>query len=149
MAKATALYRSIMAEVERRRNELNVPMWAVDDRSGTQDGYYAKALYAETRTGRQSTWPTLQLIIDSLYPGGVDVELRALNDGVLGAPGMVTKDPNAPGRMIRHWRHRRHFQELGRKGALAYREKVSPGRRSAFARRAARARWKQARDRKS
>jgi hypothetical protein len=103
MANPTALYRAVMAEIDRRRLELDVPMWAVDDRAGTQDGYYAKPLYAETRTGRQSGWQTLQLIVDALFPGGVDVQLRALNDDMPAAPRMVTKDPNAPGRMIRHW----------------------------------------------
>jgi hypothetical protein len=91
----------------------------------------------------------LQLIVDALWPGGVEVVLKPIGDGVPGALRMDLRDPNAPARAIRHWRHKRHFQELGKKGAAGYVAKVPPSRRSTFARRAARARWRRARERQT
>jgi hypothetical protein len=139
-AHATALYRYIVHEVERRRIELGWPMWKVDDKAGTQDGYFAKIIHPDTPTGRQARWEILQLVVDALFPNGFRVTLEPEKDAMLGVPS-IGKGQNTGAAMIRHWRHSRHFRELGAKGARAYVEKVSPRRRSAIARRAARARW--------
>lgn len=76
MTTATAIYRSIMLEIERRRLALNVPHWQVNDAAGTQDGYFAKMLLADTPSGRQASWETLQLVVDALFPDGFEVEIK-------------------------------------------------------------------------
>jgi hypothetical protein len=45
----------------------------VDEKSGVQDGYYAKCVYAETPSGRNANWQTLQWIVDALFPDGSGV----------------------------------------------------------------------------
>lgn len=72
----TPVYRALMSELERRRLHLGLSMWQTDDEACTQDGYYAKALWADARSGRQARWETLQLIIDALFPTGFDLVLR-------------------------------------------------------------------------
>jgi hypothetical protein len=72
----TALYRSIMLAVERRRLALGWPMWLVDERSGVQSGYYAKILHAETISGRNAGWEVLQWVIDALWPDGIGVRFN-------------------------------------------------------------------------
>ena len=74
---ASALYRMLMMELERRRLALGWPMWKLDDKAGTQDGYYAKCLYPDTPSGRQARWETLQLLIDALWPEGFQLALQS------------------------------------------------------------------------
>jgi hypothetical protein len=139
---AAPLYRMLMMELERRRVALGWPMWKLDDKAGTQDGYYAKMLYPDTPTGRQARWETVQLVVDALFPEGIrQVTLEPENDALLTAPS-IDKGRDTGALMVRHWRHSKHFRELGAKGGRAYAEKVSPHRRSAIARRGAQARWK-------
>ena len=64
-----------MLAVERRRLQLGWPAWLVEKQSGVQDGYYFKMVYAETPSGRNAGWQTLQLVIDALWPDGVGVRL--------------------------------------------------------------------------
>jgi hypothetical protein len=73
---AVPVYRALLLECERRRQQLNWPMWVVDDRAGTQDGYYAKALHADRPSGRQARWETLSLIVTALWPAGFDLYQR-------------------------------------------------------------------------
>jgi hypothetical protein len=72
---ATALYRSLLLAVERRRLKLGWPMHKLDDAAGSQDGYYSKCLYADTPSGRIARWDTLQWFIDALWPDGVGAQL--------------------------------------------------------------------------
>jgi hypothetical protein len=51
-------------------------MWKVDERSGVQDGYYAKMLYSETNSGRVAGWEMMQLVIDALWPQGIGTVFR-------------------------------------------------------------------------
>jgi hypothetical protein len=69
----TALYRSFVLGLERRRLQLGWPMHVVDDRAGLQDGYYAKMLHSETPSGRSAGWLMLQLVMDALWPDGAGV----------------------------------------------------------------------------
>src|SRR5262245_27666805 len=50
-------------------------MWYLDERAGTQDGYYAKMLHSETPSGRLAGWEMLQLVTDALFPDGIGVRL--------------------------------------------------------------------------
>lgn len=69
----TALYRSLLLAMERRRLKLGWPMWWVDEKSGVQSGYYAKMLYSETDSGRRANWLMLQYVVDALWPDGIGV----------------------------------------------------------------------------
>ena len=65
-----------MVEIERRRLELGWPAWQLDDRSGVQDGYSQKMLWADAPSGRRASWDMVQLLVDALFPNGFDVEIR-------------------------------------------------------------------------
>jgi hypothetical protein len=146
MTTATAIYRSIMLEVERQRVALGIPMWQVDDMAGTQDGYYAKALHADSTSGRQARWDTLQLIVSALFPEGFDCILRARPGEMLDALSMKRKIKEATASALHQQRPLREYMAaLGRKGAQARQHKIPAKRRSAIARRAARAKWRQRR----
>jgi hypothetical protein len=80
-----------MLECERRRLALSLAMWKVDELAGTQDGYYAKAVHADAASGRQAQWKTLQLIVDALFPQGVDVVLTPGSDSMHTAIGFAGK----------------------------------------------------------
>lgn len=75
MNHVTAIYRSIMLEVERRRHAVGFPMEKFSDYAGLPERYYPKALHADTPSGRQAQWGTLQVIIDALFPHGFDVTI--------------------------------------------------------------------------
>jgi hypothetical protein len=141
----TAIYMAIMENCERRRIDLGWPMWKVDDKAGTNDGYYAKALYPNTPSGRQAKWESLQLIVEALYKGGFRVTIEPENPDMLSAPS-IDKGPSTNAVVVRHWRHTRHFKQLGQKGGHARMEKLSEAKRIAIAKRAARARWSKKRE---
>jgi hypothetical protein len=137
----TALYCAVIAEMERRRLELGWPMWQLDDKAGTQDGYYAKCLYPGTPSGKRARWETLQLIVDALFPQGVNVTIEPTHKGDMRSAVSIDKGVNTNAVMVRHWRHSQFFRALGAKGGKAYANNVSARDRSRNARRAARARW--------
>lgn len=68
--QATPLYLCIIEQLRDRIAWLGWPMWVCDSKSGLQDGYTAKVLNPDTPSGRMADWPTLQLLIDALYPDG-------------------------------------------------------------------------------
>lgn len=70
LRESTVLYRALIDQLADRIAYLGLTMWQVDDLSGVPDGYTAKALHPDTPSGRQATWPQIQLIIDALYPDG-------------------------------------------------------------------------------
>jgi len=83
--KVAPIYRQIMLEIERRRHQLGCPMWKVDEASGVEDGYFAKMQAMDAKTGRQAGWDILQLVIDALFPQGVEVSLKPKDGGPLTA----------------------------------------------------------------
>jgi hypothetical protein len=137
------IYYAFMGELERHRQKFGVSMWKINEGAGTQEGYYARALYADTPTGRMATWPVLQKIMDVLFPDGVEITMKPWK-GCLDA---------SKHRIAISFDHARYdFQarpdwmaELSKKGASkggrARAAKLSPRRRKAIAKRAARARW--------
>jgi hypothetical protein len=69
----TPLYRSLLLAIERRRRQLGWPSSYLDDRAGTQDGYFQKILHADAPSGRCARWETLQLVVDALFPDGINL----------------------------------------------------------------------------
>lgn len=113
--KATPIYRAILLECERRRQELGWSMWQVDDAAGLQDGHYGKCLHADRPSGRQAQWPTVHLIVTALFPEGFDVQLTRKPGGAMSAEGCRTKIRFAAADHDRISR-RKLMSELGRKG---------------------------------
>lgn len=144
---STAIYRSLMEVIERRRSELGLSMAAVDDLAGTQDGYYAKMIYPDTPSGRQARWETVDLVVQALFGREFGIDLSGNNAGML-SRGSIQHDVNEKSRQIRHWRHSRHFKNLSAKGVIARQIKLSPAKRRSIARKAAKTRWKRAREAK-
>lgn len=142
---STALYRSLMEVIERRRLDLGLSMERVNDLAGTQDGYYAKMIYPDTPSGRQARWETVDLVVQALFGRDFTVQFGGEFPGML-RPGSIQHDVNEKSRQIRHWRNFRHFKELSDKGNVARQIKLSPRRRSAIARKAAKTRWKRIRE---
>lgn len=70
------VYRALAAQLHDRIRKLGLPMWRCDDLSGVQDGYTAKMLHPDTPSGRQASWPTLDLVMQALYPDGFDIIIR-------------------------------------------------------------------------
>jgi hypothetical protein len=132
-----------MRELERHRLKFGVAMWKLDDAAGTQEGYYARALYADTPTGRMATWQVLQKLVQTLFPDGFEIILK---------PWKGSLDASKH-RLAISFDHARYdfearqdwMQELSKKGASkggrARAEKLSPRRRRAIARKAAKKRW--------
>lgn len=144
---STSLYRSLMEVIERRRGELGLAMAAVDDLAGTQDGYYAKMIYPDTPSGRQARWETVDLVVQALFGREFSIDLGGNNGAMLSRVSM-TVDVNEKARQIRHWRHSRHFKNMSAKGVIARQVKLSPAKRRSIARKAAKTRWKRAREAK-
>lgn len=65
------LYLEVVRALDARRRSLGWSMAVLDDMAGTQDGYFAKCLHADTPSGRQAGWEILQLYADALFPAGV------------------------------------------------------------------------------
>jgi hypothetical protein len=137
----TPLYRAVIRAVSFRIRALGLTMGRVDELSGVQDGYCAKALHPDAPSGRQSRWETLQLIIDALYPEGLSVTLKA--NPVKSGKHLNRLSRQSASHVISLGR-RIDVREAGRRGGLASlavrMTKHSPEQRSAIARKAARAR---------
>jgi hypothetical protein len=136
----TSLYRAIILECERRRMALGLPMEKFCEYAGLPDRYYGKAVCVDTPSGRQPQWPTLQIIIDALFPNGFDVEIRP-------KPGTVIDAGNLKARLLQLQANhnplaqRDLMRELSGKAAEG-RKRIPARKRSAIARRAAKARWR-------
>jgi hypothetical protein len=131
-------YRAIMLELERRRLQLSLPMDVVADRAGVADRYYSKSLYADSPSGRQSRWETLQDIVDSLFPEGYDIEIRPKTGLRLGPNELRCKIAFAAAATDKK-SQRELLRALGKKGGEARREKyktMSRAERLAIARKA-------------
>jgi len=132
-------YRAIMLELERRRLQLSLPMDVVADR------YYSKSLYADSPSGRQSRWETLQDIVDSLFPEGYDVEIRPKTGLRLGPNELRCKIAFAAAVTTDKKSQREMMRALGKKGGEARREKyktMSRAERLAIAKKTRRTRRK-------
>jgi hypothetical protein len=152
-SKATAFYRALTAEFERRRGDLCIPMGgqslsgrkSVEDLSGIESGYYAKILAPDTPSGRRAGWEVIDEIVQALW--GKDFRLRIdPSENMLSALS-TGQAVNERYRNIRHWRHRKFFADIGRLGGKAYFANTTSKKRRAIARKAAKARWRKHRAR--
>lgn len=138
--RGETLYQEIMLAIDRRRQQMGVPMWALDDAAGTQDGYYAKCLHFEDPSGRMARYQTLELILGALYPGGFRIKIEATELPMHAQGSMKTRIRLA--QFYWDWRVRgKAIVDWCRKGAEARNEALTPERRSEIARGAAKARW--------
>jgi hypothetical protein len=65
---STALYRQLIQCLEMRRRELSWTFERLDEVSGLQRGYAAKAFRPDTNSGRQAGWQVLQWLTDEMFP---------------------------------------------------------------------------------
>lgn len=134
-----------MACLEGRRVELGLSMDKVNDLAGAADRYYAKMVYPDAPSGRQGRWETVDEFMVALF--GSDYTINIVpGDMKLITLSAVSEPRHASFQSIniRHWRHSRHFKDLGKKGGDARAAKLSPERRLAIAKKANRA-WKRSR----
>jgi len=136
--RAVPVYRALLLECERRRQQLNLPMWELDEISGVQSGHYAKCLHADRPSGRQAQWKTLHLIVTALFPAGFDLQLKHKPGGILTAENHWLKVKFAASDHDRLAR-RALMSELGKRGAAARMAKLTSGKRIKIAKRASRA----------
>lgn len=141
----TSIYRAIILECERRRMALGLPMEKFCEYAGLPDRYYGKAVCVDTPSGRQPQWPTLQVIIDALFPHGFDLEIRP-------KPGQVISADNLKAKLLQLQANhnpltqRELMRQLGKKGGAASRKNMTERQRRTLARKAGRAgakkRWR-------
>lgn len=136
-AGVAAVYRALMLAIDRRRNQLGISMEALDDLAGCQDRYLAKCLHVDAPSGRQARWETVQLFVDALFPDGFDLQL---------IPKSGRGFEAARYKVLIRWgqtvHNRKSLSEIMSDVAKVRAERLSPERRSAIARKAARARWR-------
>jgi hypothetical protein len=122
---ATVLYRVLMDALEARRVELNITMAVVDDMAGLQDGFYGKMINPDAPNGRQSRWETVELAVQALFGDDFNISITS-GEGenrVLKSSLCWPKHPSANAQKNRHWRHRKFFVELGKRGGAAIKKK--------------------------
>jgi hypothetical protein len=136
---SSPIYRIIMVEFERQRLARGLSMAQVDDLAGTQDGYYSRMLYPDTPFGRQARWETVQDVADALFGRGFEVKILG-SIGVEASALALDKGASSNALKNRHWRHSKHFADLGRRGGLARAKNLTTEQIRAIAKKAARVR---------
>jgi len=155
MTDATKLYHDVIWELRKQIHELGLTMEQCDDVSGNQDGFTAKMLAPETKSGRQAQWRTVQNLTDSLMPLGYKLrivpigspdEIRAIINRKLARLGkeltglsyqQKIEKINKLGRM----QMRDLARHAGRLGGLSRAKKLTPKQRQRIARKGGKARW--------
>jgi hypothetical protein len=136
--RAVPVYRALLLECERRRQQLGWSMWQVDDASGLNDGHFAHCLHVDTMSGRQAQWKTIHLIVMALWPQGFDLQMTHKPGGILTAEDHRLKIMFAAADNNRLSR-RELMRELGKRGAAARKKKLGSRARTKIAKRASRA----------
>lgn len=138
----TALYLALTQALDRRIRAIGWTMERVDQVSGNADGYCAKALHPLAPSGRQAKWETFQNILDSVYPDGLQVTLKA--NPVTSAKHASRLSKKTLADRGGHSSRKMDIAELARQGGLASvaarQLKHTPEQRARIARKAARAR---------
>jgi hypothetical protein len=148
MGNPTGLYVSLMEQLDLRRRKLRWPMWKLDDLSGVNDGYFAKALHADAPSGRQAGWQMLDYLITALYPRGCRVKvIPCRKRRMLETPSMnggngrhIEQSKIILPQRVRLWL-KGQARARGKKGAAARNRQLTPQQRSQLARKAAVIRW--------
>lgn len=139
--KATGLYRSLMLELERRRQHTGVSMSELSDIAGAADRYWGKALHSDTPSGRVARWQTLEEFVAALFPQGYDLELRPRLTAPLTAEDLRRKVRFAAAANDRR-AQRALMAQLGKRSAALRKERTTAEQRSDIAKRAAETRRK-------
>lgn len=136
----TSIYRAIMLECEQRRIALGLPMERMSEWMGISDRSYPKYLNADTPSGRQAQWPTLQTIIDALYPHGFEVIIKPKPGAVIGPDDMKAARLELRARE-NPVLMREIMAQRGAMGQAAYKAKTKPEDRRKWAKKALKTRW--------
>ncbi|MGY4409126.1 hypothetical protein ACVWW4_000862 [Bradyrhizobium sp. LB7.1] len=134
---SAAAYRAFVAVLEQRRVELGLTTAHVNDLAGLQDGFFAKLTNPDSPSGRQAGWDMLDLVMETLFGTTYQIHITAKN--YKAPPKLETRalpSTKTAQHQPTHWRHRRIFQDLGRRGARAL-NNLPPERRSEIAKKAA------------
>lgn len=136
---ATAIYRALVAEIERRRIQLGWTMEELNEACGYQPGYWSKMLYVDKPSGRQARWEMVEYAMLAMFPDGYDLALKPQLGGMLNQFSMRyhIKHAAPPGTPT----FRERMSQAGKKSAPARMEKMTPERRKEVAKQAAGARW--------
>ena len=138
-APAPPIYYATVLEIERQRLARGIAMEQMSELMGTAERSYPKMLYPETLSGRMARWDTVQLAVDTLYPDGFDLRIKAMVCRVLSMSGTRHKIQAEAA----HWDGKRTSEimaERGRKGNAAF-QALSPQKRASMARKGGEARW--------
>jgi hypothetical protein len=143
--RAAPIYRALVTALEHRRLQLGWSAWQLDDAAGTQDGYWMKSLWADTPSGRQSNWSTIDLLVSALYPDGYEVQILPKKSPYLSALKQRSKIAAAAAFHRGDRTLREHMKELGRRGGIkggkARAERLGKRRLRAIGKAGAQARW--------
>jgi hypothetical protein len=131
--RAVPVYRALLLECERRRQQLGWSNWQVDDAAGLNDGHWAHCLHVDRVSGRQAQWKTLHLIVSALWPLGFDLCITHKPGGILTAEDHRLKIMFAAADNDRLSR-RELMRELGKRGAAARMQKLGKRERKKIAR---------------
>lgn len=140
MTTPTAIYSAVMLEIERRRQQVGVGMEKFSEFAGVPERYYSKALHADEPSGRQAQWPTVQRIVEALFPHGFDLIIKA-------KPGPLFEPINLKAKLLGlramtdKLSQREYMTNLSVQAAAARKKKIPAHRRKQIAKKAAKARW--------
>jgi hypothetical protein len=155
MTNPTPLYESLVWELRKQILDLGITMSQADDVAGLQNGYLGKALHASTPSGRQAGWRLLQYLVDAIFAGGFTLTIKpvlpideireAINRKLAVQGDVLTGQSSVESARLRGMAGkiaiRDYARFAGRKGNQVRNERLSPAKRSAIAKKAARARW--------
>jgi hypothetical protein len=117
--KAVRLQGEFVALLSGIQTEAGIPNRVVDDGVGLNDGHWSHIKTANSPSGRGGTWKTFQEIADWFERDlGKRITWTVIDVEDSAPSTLVQADVNHAARQVRHWRHRRFFAELGRKGGV-------------------------------
>ena len=158
--EVTDIYRAIVWQLRRQVIEIGATMAQVDDFVGIADGYFAKMLHADSASGRQSSWPILDMIVQGLFPLGYRLKIiplgttaeirdainRKLEHHGTMLSGLSRVEREAARGQLGRMQLRDLSRFAGRKGGESRARRLSPMQRSRIAKRAALMRWRRVRE---
>jgi hypothetical protein len=142
---ATLVYMTIIHQIEEMRIASGMTMAAFSEYAGLPERYYAKALHPDTPSGRQASWESVQTMLETLAPHGFEVVIRRKPGAVIDPQNLKAKSLEI--RALTDPRTMREkMREIGLKGASKGGRnrwrRLGAKARARIARKAAKARWK-------
>lgn len=140
---STAIYRAIVIELERKRQAMGMSMERASEIFGAERSW-SKMVYPDTASGRQASWEKLQRAVDTMFPDGFEVIVRAGETKVSTTAGTKRLIRSAAAHYDRRTQRelmRDLALSVSREKHLAKHLKIPKWKRRAIARRAARERW--------